>query len=758
MFKWEWGDVDELDQYSSVSDNVADILASSMDRLCANTQVALKVSSCLGKVIPLDVLVEYFRLFQEEGKRHITFSVTDFPKEQEWVKLLEGAAKAGILVKSMTRGAYMWSNDRLQHTVYSLTPPQLRCELHKDLGNLLWKLGEERKEEWMVFMAANQMNKYAELQNEASLGNDVATLNLEAAKLSLEKGAIYPALDLLVNAEKHMELGQRWVHSYDLTLEVLTTLAETQYRMGKVDKAIEVARLVVDHGKSLNDKFRAHTVILQGLCAGRDRNYDLGVEKTLELLEMYGEKHPKKLLPGQKCVEKAKLKKMFPKGSIERLMELPLATDERGIQIQTLLVDHLSPCASFGSSYQSLNWFASARALKNTFKYGICSVSNMAVLNMAVHLRLEGHYEEATEYCEYALRISEKIPLKLGSNHGHVRMTACGAVFSASRSYNYCLNELMESRREFLRAGLASKSIMPSLGYSTVYLCVGLPLAALEEDLVAYSKDANAFGCTYTMLQWALIVRQTILNLQNSVDDPTILCGDAMDQGEELQKVEGHAHKMTLRDINTHRLLLACYYSDWDTAEVLVDALDEYLDTHDNFLARSHVRRCYLGLAGFALGRKSKSAKNRKKYGAVGKKMLKSFTTEMKYGSVNAYPMVTMLEAEEAPSKHSYDKAIKACARLGQIHHEAYMCERAAEFFEEQDDEGWAQFYADQAVILYGEWGAAGKTNQLKQKYKDRLSTASQELSVNGSIQGRPRYSAKELEGLREIDWESFGA
>lgn len=213
---------------------------------------------------------------------------------------------------------------------------------------------------------------------------------------------------------------------------------------------------------------------------------------------------------------------------------------------------------------------------------------------------------------------------------------------------------------------------------------------------------------------------------------------------------------MTERDINAYRLMLCCVYNDFDTAETVLDALDEWVDAEEMFIFRLHFRRCYLGLAAFALSRECKTVKKRKKYQAIGKKILKFFTADMKYGSVNAFPIVSMLEAEESPSKEKYDKAIKACARLGLVHHEAYMCERAGRYFMEQGDDNWSEFYLAQAILLYGEWGAAGKAETLTNETSRILSKSSLRESVNTSLQGRSRYSAKELNSLRVIDWQSF--
>eukprot|EP00980_Cylindrotheca_fusiformis_P025450 scaffold13741_cov191-Cylindrotheca_fusiformis.AAC.1 len=553
-YKWEWGDVSVLDKYASVSDNVADMLALTMDKLCIKTQVVLKVASCLGNIIPRPVLVEHFRSFDENGDGHISCPDVIVVHTHGLDNLLDNAVDAGILVKSRTHGAYRWSNVRLQHVAYSFIPMSMRAELHLKIGRLLWRLGIEDDEEWMIFMAAGQMNMYAELQSDSSLGNEVAELNLHAAKLSLNKVALFPALEMLVHAEKHLDTVGRWESSYELTLDILTNLCETQMEVGCLDQAVEVASSIVENAKSLDESFRANLVLLNGIVSGQERNFDLGIEKTLELLKRYGEKNPKKMFPGQSCVEKKKLKKLLPGGELEGLLELPDMVDEKALKVQTLLVHHLTRYAQYSAQQKSLGWFASVRALKASCKYGISPVSNMAVLRMAISFKSEGHLKEATEYAEFALLLSERIPRKLGSSHGYVRFAAVGAVLSSVRSFNNCLNELLEGRADCLRSGLPKDAVLASLTYVIAYMCVGLPLASLESDLVSFAEDSKRFGSPYTVQQVFLFGRQAIANLQNKVDDPTFLSGNVMDQEEELKKVEGHGREMSLRDINAYRL------------------------------------------------------------------------------------------------------------------------------------------------------------------------------------------------------------
>lgn len=118
-------------------------------------------------------------------------------------------------------------------------------------------------------------------------------------------------------------------------------------------------------------------------------------------------------------------------------------------------------------------------------------------------------------------------------------------LFMQVRSFNNCLNELVEGRAELLRSGRTNDAVNSILAYATVYLNVGLPLAPLEADLQSYQQEAVQFGSPYTVQLVFLFFRQTILNLcQLDVKNPTILVGEVMDQEKELHKVEGHGRKV----------------------------------------------------------------------------------------------------------------------------------------------------------------------------------------------------------------------
>ena len=103
-------------------------------------------------------------------------------------------------------------------------------------------------------------------------------------------------------------------------------------------------------------------------------------------------------------------------------------------------------------------------------------------------------------------------------------------------------------------------------------------------------------------------------------------------------------------------------------------------------------------------------------------------------GNVNSHSVLTMMLAEETPSKELYDKAIRDCGRSGLVHFQAYMYERCGlHLMNVEKDEGSGEWYLTQASHLYQDWGAWGKVDQMRNDYEFLASTSS---TVGSSSRG----------------------
>lgn len=747
-YKWEWGDVDRLKHASHVSDNVADVIASSLNCLPPTTQVAIKVASCLGKVVPLNVLVEYFKGYEEAQAGHTCSAGLHHIQEHELREILDSAVQRGILLNPERKGAFVWAHDKLQHVSYSLIPEEFRASLHIKLGKLLWRMSATSQDaEWMIFMAAEQLNHFS---GDQPLGSEVAALCLKAANLSLSKSALWPSYDMLVAGVKHLGGGDdKWITHYELSLELYSTLAELSVQLNKNDVAKEAVQEIQHHANSLEDKFRSQCITLMYLTSGKDRNYQLGVQASIDLLKEYGVKFPRKLFPGQMMVQNQKLKRKLPGAKLTAMLELPDMKDKKCLQIMKILVECCGMNILLSQQDQNLGWYTMVRALNLSADNGVCEHTGLAIVGWAIHLKDSGHYKEADEFAELGLRTMERFPYTVGSLHSRVKIITVGTVFGVTRAFNKTLDLWLDIHSLGLRQGETEIACSAIVAYSIMYLMVGLPLDPLRTDLVSYELEARQFRLPETVAVLFRMFRQVIINLQDEVPNPAVLKGEVMDEDETLGSLEGPGYRMTKRDIYTQRLMLSCIFGCWEMAEMLLEELEPF-GSIDLSPSRGLLRSSTRALAAFKLAR----MKGNKKHRSTGLGILKEIEKEVKKGNVNAFPFLYMLEAEASPSKVKYDASIRAFARLGFLNYEAYMCERAGEFFLEHDDIGWGEYYMAQAFLLYKEWGARGKADRMKELHSELLKSSDLHQKSSTSLKGRTRYTSEHADQLRNFNWD----
>ncbi|KAL3921125.1 MAG: hypothetical protein SGILL_002912, partial [Bacillariaceae sp.] len=757
--KWEWGDVDKI---KAISDNVADAVASTMKKLPFPTQMALKASSCLGKVIPLMIMVDFFDAMKTKKSCEPIFcEALESIKVTGLKEILDSAVKFGILTRSEDGEVYMWAHDKLQQCAYSMIPDDIKSEVHGKLGQLLWKMSASYPDDdWILYMAADQMNRSSLDDNDEAFAEDVARLSYEAAKLSMYKSAFFPAFEMIQGAANALSiLKDPWSKVYSLTLSVYSILAEVGVRLGMYEDARSAVREVLNHATALEDKFRAQLVAVRCETSGSNRDYGKGAKMLQDILMEYGVKFPDKILPGQQFVETRKLKSRLG-GDYESLLGMRRLDDDneddkRHHHIVVMLVSLTVFCYMSSPRKTQLSMYATTRALNTSIKHGVCAETALAVSNSALMMLQDTDIDskDAVEVGKLAVRLVDTFPKEPSGPHAAVYASVTAGVLSETEPFNKTLDSWLEVNKMGLQLGDTERASMGLIGYSSAYFCVGLPLAPLDKDMLKFAKESSDFGMAETVSILFPIFHQTIKNLEVKVPDPSALKGEIFDEVKDVKQFTGQGLEMTKRDINSLKLMLACIFHHWDVAAELVDALEQYFG-RDPFISRSHLRLTYAGVASIVLGRKSE--KRRGHYRQLGKKIIKMFKDQIKNGSQNALPVVLMLEALESPSKESFDEAIRICARLGLRQHQALLYEHAGLDFIEKGDEGWGEYYMSQSCNLYNDWGAKAKTEQLKREHESLLKKSSISMSSIGSaLQGRSRYTPEHSNRLKEVNWSS---
>ena len=555
---------------------------------------------------------------------------------------------------------------------------------------------------------------------------------------------------MLQFATRHLDnMKDPWVRAYDLSLDVYSTLAQLSFRFLSYDEALNAAIRVDKHAKVLEDKIRAQIVFIRHKVEGGNRDYEGAAKLISNILLDYGVKLPSKFLPGQQFLENRKLKANLSTGA-EIFLAIPKlngrnAHHKRICNILNLLTFILE-YTFYQKHLKGLNVYATTRILNISMKEGTSSDTAMALAHFSGLLKKMGYMEECKEWGKVALELVEKFPRKIGSRHSQVH-TWVTYGFMMDLPLHKMLDPVLELNRLALRYGDISQGSMAWIGYAYAYISVGLPLGPLDFDIMSFSNEARPFGVAPTIRILFPIFRQAINNLKVLYPNPTLLKGGILNQEKDLKKFKDAGLAMTLRDMNSLRLMLACIYREWVAAEELVIALEPFLYT-DQWLLRRNVCLTYMGYACVTLG-KTVNGKKGKKYRKLGKKIIKIYKNVLNEGFSDALPIIMMLEAIGSPSKKRFDEAIRITARSGLVHQSAILYENAGLCFMEKGSKGLAEYYLSEAAKLYGEWGADGKMNQMIGRY-DFLHLSSLGQRGGGNIQGRRRFSSEPLHQYRE--------
>jgi hypothetical protein len=419
--------------------------------------------------------------------------------------------------------------------------------------------------------------------------------------------------------------------------------------------------------------------------------------------------------------------------------------DDGTIRTVKLLVSELGMMALMAPGEKILCKIALTRAIRLAFTVNaIDQEIAFAIFNYSLIMRQEGDILKAKKYALITEGLCKKLDQMDSKRPYHSKLGTSivnTSVVQTLRPFHERLDGFLVCHKKALKIGDTEYASLSAMGYCLTYLNVGLRLDGLEVDLRSFNQDARQFGVAPSVSAMLQMLHQTVLNLQKPQNEgsSSFLCGDAMNQNYLLKSLEGQGRSMTIRDINILQLMLSCIFWELDEINAALDFLDTYPRT-DFLIPRFHIRRVYTGLGAFALGREKKL----KRFSKLGEEILKEVKADIRHSSMNDYPVLLMLEAEARPSMKSYTDAITACSRIGLIHHEAYMCERAGAFLLAQNELTKAGDFLAKAEARYNEWGAQAKVNQMHSEYgsilKDNSSPMNGLQKQNSSLRGRNGY------------------
>jgi len=781
--RWKWTSPAEIESSTPIiSDEVADRLAATrFSKVSKETQLLLVVASCMGIQVPLFVLKEFFST-KNGGKLKAIIGERKVGAHSEIEHHLQDAVDCGILRKpaesqrklsclstvnsksmpsfnsnSTNRTLfYTWSHENLQKAAYgNLLPTINRQEVHIRLGRLLHRLSDESSNsEWMVYLAASQFNSVESSSTSVRLHQALVELNLRAAKLSISKSAFLPAIDFLRIGIAHLPHANSdfWNDAmyYNLAIDLYSTLAEMHYYVGHFEESQDAINVVIQRGRSRDDTYRVESLKAEASTTGKNRDYNECQQCYISILAKYDIHVPRQIGSLTKVQQRIRLQSKFPHkrwqsiAHVHNMMEDPLAYKQCTVLSRLVFV-----CLA------AKNWqlakICCSHILVLSFKHGICEFTVLAVMFPAIRLWSKKKYKEVKERSGMAILLSNRLE-PTGELFRIIAMMH-GAVLHWSHSFHESLDPLSQGYSALLSIGDMEKAFITAMVYSFCYVNLGLNLGPLDSDLSNYHHASIQFNVVPSIRVMFPMMQQSLHNLQGNgyvaTQHPTALNGDIMKEEDVLKELEGSSqYQSTLRDMCACRLMLSCVFND---KEAMQRNLDDSMDIsfQEPMVSRVHFRSTYTGMAALLLGHDTSvqmPSSNRRSYLQLGRKMLEFFHDSVKNGSVNAYPVLVLLQAVDGRTEELYQRAITACGRSGLTHLEAIGNEQLALLLASGSLGNIDQEAIDELLLraseLYSEWGAEGKVARLNATNRSRVAS-SRERRTGQALKARRRYDGR---------------
>ena len=650
------------------------------------------------------------------------------------------------LVEKGSMGLSKFSHDKVQQASYALIPPgPERDQLHLRIGRLLCELHLDPtfNEEWMFSSAVDQFNNVSACIKHEDDIVQLTNLNISAAELAVSKSAFLVAAAYLDAGVRLLEQSgcDHWKSNYQLCLDLYGAAAEIEQCTGNVETCLVLVNEVFEHAKTLDDKLQAYFVQIKAL--GSQGSLEEAIRIGLGVLNKLGLQIPSKPRVWHIIGETFNTKKMLKGRSDESLSSGPKLVDP--IRLMTLELLHLVSMYCFVWQRSDFLPIICLRSLQYSLQYGISEYTPYFFASFGVVLANSGEVDEGFRYAKLALQMLNSVSEQ---SKAEVLFVLHSYLFHWKHPLRDSLDPLMKSYSIAMDTGNFEVALSSADAYAMVYTCAGLPLSHVASDMLRFKQQAVEYSLDTVQTVMALSL-QYILNLMGESENPLILTGVAMNQETLLQNAKASGNRAAVRAVYRYRLLLATLFGETQAAlNIMGDLPDDEINCH--FGCAREAFACALTCIAQARTFKSFKRRNFLRRAQTHTNLLLKWT---KAGNVNCHDMLLLLQAEilglqknrvVSKVREAYDKAIASSSRSGYIHNVALANEKAASFFESEEDSFWSEHYLEKAHENYTQWNAWGKVRQLELRnpsLRDLNNDGESKTSGSGSHQGRTRFN-----------------
>ncbi|TNE51760.1 MAG: GAF domain-containing protein [Deltaproteobacteria bacterium] len=718
---WQWKWNIEAIRWVEVTQNVASIMTSRLDRLPENTRSILGAASCVGLSFRNTDLVTLLKL-----------------PLIEIVERLWPAMDAGVIVSDKVRVrrtqskitgdyAYRFAHNRLHETVYETVSQEQRALYHLALARSFSGLAENPEQSDLLFDIVQHFELGLEQVNCESERVAIARLSLSAGHRSLQAGAFASALSSFEFGLKC--LGEnRWSNHYELALKLCSGTASAGSWAHELELADLRIQEVVQHAKNLSDQAPVYLARVKNCIGHSLLNEALETRDTF--LALAGEPRIKVLSPLRILWWFSRIRWKIRSRPIEHWENLPDITDP----LAKGVIDVQMACISAQAT-------AEPRAIPTDIllsldlllKHGKTESNVQCWTGYGILSALVFRdYSSAMKFGELCLRQLEEM------NAWYYWPRSGLAHFAVISVWTQPLRSIASSLGEVFRRGIDVGDIPSASASNALQLYVnyvtGMPLQEQmnffqerKSILQRYHLGEKLFGNVGQIWNVLLFLRTEDL----SQPTPRLMNLESTEFVEGM--VDPSAFRIVLHFLQMH---LGLVWGEWDIAwEVATDEPSDLALPVFNLLRGPFCMMALVALyGGIARGRPETqhTRRLRRRYS----KMLRRWCNHVPASRSYRLTWLNALELqhkEKGPlALQAFDLALSEAREIEVVPDAALIAEQASSLCEAMGRTSMARFYLQEAWASYAQWGAAAKLTSLRENHPGLLHRLERATSSHG--------------------------
>ncbi|MGF7030662.1 putative ATPase/GAF domain-containing protein [Paenibacillus mucilaginosus] len=708
---WAW-DTDRIKELH-ITDNVVDFMISKIRRLSESMQHLLMHAACLGQQFTPEVLS----------------LVTGYDGDRTAL-LLKQAVDDSLLLRVVggrrTSSAeavtsYKFMHDRVYQAVYSLLPDSDKKRIHLHIGRLLQAYYAEEEHDLTVFEVTDQLNLGSDGITSPPEREDLAELNLRAARKAKGNSAFDTAYRY---ASQGVQLlgEEAWSSRFELAYALRLEMAELEYLCGHFGEAKASFETVLRLSRTKLEKADVYNLMI--ILHTHIGEHEQAVRLGLEGLKLFGLSLRPKIGKGSILWEMFKSRIHLGLRSQDDLLDhYPMSEPEHEAVMRFLV--NLIPSAYFLDA--DLYVYLMLRMFNYSLMHGHSDGSAYAYSTYGVILSaVFGRLKAGWEYGRLSVQLSDIYP----------NPAIKSKVYFAYGGFSNNIREHIEANVGHLRKayqyGVESGDLVYA-GYSIAFsffmqVLKGDTLPEILQESEKYrqfvhqAQDRDVIWI-YTVIQRYILSLKETAGAPNAPQEPLL-------SPEEAQIVRGLSNKAVVHTF--YGLQAQSFYllNHLEEARLICEETEANLGQMFGF---PHIELHHFQY-GMVLASLYDHAGNalQMKYRKRIRKSLKILGKWAAHSPSNYLHMNLLLQAEydritdkRMQAAEKFDLAIQAAARSGFLPREALANERAALFYLRTGRIKIAKAYLLDARSLYERWGAARKVAQLEALYPGLLGWAS---------------------------------